>query len=43
MAGRRKMKVERKKEEKESEENRRGKSGFSTDNGAAVRQGFRAL
>ena len=35
-------KKERKKEEKESEENW-GKSGFSTDNGAAFRQGFRAL
>ena len=39
-AGRRKMK-ERKKERKRRRKS--GKSGFSTDNGAGVRQGFRTL
>ena len=37
------MKVERKKEEKESEENQPNQAFRPIDNGAAFRQGFRAL
>ena len=36
-------KKERKKEKKKESEENRGNQAFSTDNGAGVRQGFRAL
>ena len=35
--------MKERKKEKEEEENLARKSGFSTDNGAGVRQGFRTL